>query len=56
MSDWRKLLERVPGKERFELQGDPADEDVGLVAFSATSLFNILYKNGVDVDSVTHAR
>ncbi|MEN8244369.1 MAG: hypothetical protein ABFS43_05660, partial [Thermodesulfobacteriota bacterium] len=34
----------------FELQGDPADEDVGLVAFSATALFNILFKNGVNVD------
>ena len=28
----------------------PANKDVGLVAFSATSLFNILYKNGVNVD------
>ena len=26
---------------------DPADHDVGLVAFSATSLFNVLYKNNV---------
>ena len=36
----------------FELQdtADPMDDDVGLVAFSATSLFNILYKNEVDVD------
>ncbi len=37
---------------RFELKetADPNDEDVGLVAFSATSLFNILYKNEMDVD------
>ena len=28
----------------------PADKNVGLVAFSATSLFNILYKNGINVD------
>jgi hypothetical protein len=27
-----------------------ADKDVSLVAFSATSLFNIFYKNGVNVD------
>ena len=26
------------------------DKDVGMVAFSATSLFNILYKNEIDVD------
>ena len=37
---------------RFELKetADPNDDDVGLVAFSATSLFNILYKNEMDVD------
>ena len=29
---------------------DPTDEDAGLVAFSAASLFNILYKNGVNAD------
>ena len=36
----------------FGLQAgsDPADEDAGLVAFSATSLFNVLYKNGVNAD------
>ena len=36
----------------FELQdgSNPNDKDVGLVAFSATSLFNILYKNRVNVD------
>jgi hypothetical protein len=39
----------------FELEGsaDPNDEDVGIVAFSAASLFNILYKNGKDVDYLT---
>jgi formylglycine-generating enzyme required for sulfatase activity len=39
----------------FELKGsaEPNDEDVGIVAFSAASLFNILYKNGEDVDFLT---
>ena len=39
----------------FELQtdSDPADKDVGLVAFSATSLFNILYKNNTNADFLT---
>jgi hypothetical protein len=36
---------------KFELENtNVEDKDVGLVAFSATSLFNILYKNEIDVD------
>ena len=36
----------------YELQPgcDPADADAGLVAFPVTSLYNVLYKNGVNVD------
>ncbi len=38
----------------FELKDTSVkDKDVGLVAFSATSLFNILYKNESDVDYLT---
>lgn len=29
---------------------NPKNKDVGLVAFSATSLFNILFKNGINID------
>jgi hypothetical protein len=40
----------------FKLLSDdniPNDEDVGLVAFSATALYNILYKNEANVDFMT---
>ena len=32
------------------VDNDIADEDVTMVAFSAATLFNVLYKNGADVD------
>ena len=38
---------------QFQLSGMPRDKGVGMVAFSATSLFNIFYKNGIDGDFLT---
>lgn len=35
---------------RVGSEAQPANSDVGLVAFSVTALFNTLYKNGLDVD------
>ena len=54
MGDIRILMDdgTVTG---FELQegNEPADKDTGVAAFSATSLFNVLYKNGTDADFLT---
>ncbi len=47
-----QILQKGGVVSGFQLRSGtaPADKDVGLVAFSAVSLFNIFYKNGVNVD------